>query len=71
MSQLIQITAKDGTPIEEKALDLEAVKAKLAQTNGQGYWQRLEELAETPGFNEMLKREFPLQAPKDLSLIHI
>ena len=65
MSQLIQITAKDGTPIEEKALDLEAVKAKLAQTNGQGYWQRLEELAETPGFNEMLKREFPLQAPKD------
>ncbi len=62
---LIQITAKNGLPIEEKPLDLEKVKAKLAETNGQGYWQRLEELAETPGFGEMMKREFPVQAPKD------
>jgi MoCo/4Fe-4S cofactor protein with predicted Tat translocation signal len=65
MSQLIQITEKNGLPIEEKPLDLEKVKAKLAETNGQGYWQRLEELAETPGFGQMMKREFPLQAPKD------
>ena len=65
MSQLIHITDKKGARIEEKPLDLDEVRAKLAQTNGKTYWRSLEELAEKPGFTEMLKREFPGQAPKD------
>ena len=65
MSQLIHITDKKGARVEDKPLDLDEVRAKLAQTNGQTYWRSLEELAEKPGFTEMLRREFPGQAPKD------
>lgn len=46
-----------------KPLDLAAVREKLAQTGGQEYWRSLQELAETPGFDKMLEREFPNQAP--------
>ncbi|HEX8465801.1 MAG TPA: TAT-variant-translocated molybdopterin oxidoreductase [Abditibacterium sp.] len=65
MSSLIQITDKTGRPVEENTLDLSDARAKLAQTNGKGYWRSLEELSHEPGFGEMLKREFPGQAPKD------
>ncbi|MBW3636604.1 MAG: TAT-variant-translocated molybdopterin oxidoreductase, partial [Armatimonadetes bacterium] len=65
MSSLIQITDKTGRKLEETPLDLEAARAKLAATNGKGYWRSLEELSEQPGFGEMLRREFPGQAPKD------
>jgi molybdopterin-containing oxidoreductase family iron-sulfur binding subunit len=65
MSQLIQITDKAGQKIQEKPLDLAEVQAKLASTKGKAYWRSLEELAEQPGFTEMLQREFPGQAPKD------
>jgi MoCo/4Fe-4S cofactor protein with predicted Tat translocation signal len=65
MSSLIQITDKAGRKVGEPTLDLNDARAKLAATNGQGYWRSLEELSEQPGFGEMLKREFPGQAPKD------
>ncbi len=65
MSQLIHITDKKGSRIEDKPLDLDDVRAELAQTNGQTYWRSLDELSQKPGFNEMLRREFPGQAPKD------
>jgi molybdopterin-containing oxidoreductase family iron-sulfur binding subunit len=65
MSSLIQITDKTGRTLEETPLDLDVARAKLADSNGQGYWRSLEELSEQPGFGEMLKREFPGQAPKD------
>ena len=65
MSQLIHITDKKGSRIEDKPLDLDEVRAQLAKTNGQTYWRSLDELSRKPGFNEMLKREFPGQAPKD------
>ena len=65
MSQLIHITDKKGSRIEDKPLDLDEVRAKLAETNGKTYWRSLDELSQKPGFNEMLKREFPGQAPKD------
>ena len=65
MSQLIHITDKKGARIEDKPLDLDQVRHKLAQTNGKTYWRSLEELSEKPGFTEMLRREFPGQAPKD------
>ena len=65
MSQLIHITDKKGARIEDKPLDLNDVRAELAKTNGKTYWRSLDELSQKPGFNEMLRREFPGQAPKD------
>ncbi len=65
MSQLIHITDKKGSRIEDKPLDLDDVRAKLAETNGKTYWRSLDELSQKPGFTEMLRREFPGQAPKD------
>ena len=65
MSQLIHITDKAGSRIEDKPLDLDDVRAKLAQSNGKTYWRSLDELSQKPGFTEMLRREFPGQAPKD------
>lgn len=43
-------------------LDLAAVQDRLAQAQGRDYWRGLEELAETPEFQEFLHREFPRQA---------
>jgi molybdopterin-containing oxidoreductase family iron-sulfur binding subunit len=43
-------------------LDLAAIRAKLAGVEGPKYWQSLEELAETEGFQDFLFREFPRQA---------
>ena len=65
MSQLIHITDKKGSRIEDKPLDLDEVRARLAETNGKTYWRSLDELSQKPGFTEMLRREFPGQAPKD------
>ena len=65
MSQLIHITDKKGARIEDKPLDLGEVRAELAKTNGKTYWRSLDELSQKPGFNEMIRREFPGQAPKD------
>ena len=65
MSQLIHITDKKGSRIEDKPLDLDEVRATLAETNGKTYWRSLDELSQKPGFTEMLRREFPGQAPKD------
>jgi MoCo/4Fe-4S cofactor protein with predicted Tat translocation signal len=43
-------------------LDLAAIRAKLGGAHGPKYWQSLEELAETEGFQDFLFREFPRQA---------
>ena len=43
-------------------LDLEAIRRRLEDARGPEYWRSLEELAESPGFEEMLHREFPRQA---------
>ena len=45
-----------------KGLTLEAARAKLSGKNGKKYWRSMDELADTPGFHEMLEREFPRQA---------
>ncbi|HEV8523523.1 MAG TPA: TAT-variant-translocated molybdopterin oxidoreductase, partial [Terriglobales bacterium] len=44
---------------QEGGLDLTAVQQKLASATGPRYWRSLEELAESPAFEEMLHREFP------------
>ncbi|MGC2400025.1 MAG: TAT-variant-translocated molybdopterin oxidoreductase, partial [Acidobacteriaceae bacterium] len=41
---------------------LEAARAKLAGQSGKKYWRSVDELADTPGFREMVQREFPAQA---------
>jgi MoCo/4Fe-4S cofactor protein with predicted Tat translocation signal len=40
-------------------LDLNAIRRRLAGKTGLQYWRSLEELAQTPEFQEMLLREFP------------
>src|SRR5262245_19162400 len=42
--------------------DIEALRAKLADTRGRDYWRILESVAETPEFKEFLHREFPQNA---------
>ncbi len=46
---------------EKTELDLDAVRAELAQSHGRDYWRSLEELAGRPGFDALLAREFPRQ----------
>jgi molybdopterin-containing oxidoreductase family iron-sulfur binding subunit len=58
----------DPTPPSEPgpalpALDLDAVRAELASAHGRHYWRSLEQLAGRPGFDAMMAREFPRQAP--------
>ncbi len=43
-------------------LDLTALRARLADERSPRYWRSLEELAETPEFQEYLRREFPSSA---------
>jgi len=46
-------------------LDLAAVRAALAQTNGKRFWRSLEELAGTPEFESYLHHEFPNDPGKE------
>src|SRR4051812_10510236 len=48
--------------LREHPLDLATVRAKLQSKSGKHYWRTLEEVAEDPHFEELLHREFPLQA---------
>ena len=47
---------------KDKALGLNEVKQKLTEARGPKYWRTLDELAQTPEFEEMLHREFPRHA---------
>jgi molybdopterin-containing oxidoreductase family iron-sulfur binding subunit len=49
------------TPAERR-LDIAEIRARLETKKGQAYWRSLEELAETPEFEEFLAKEFPRQA---------
>ena len=40
-------------------LDLAAIREKLAKAVGPAYWRSLEEVAEDPGFEDVMHREFP------------
>jgi MoCo/4Fe-4S cofactor protein with predicted Tat translocation signal len=50
----------DVPPLTRKtmALDLDAVRQRLAGQHGPRYWRSLEELADTPEFRELMEREF-------------
>src|SRR5580704_9024540 len=51
--------SSDLTPKLPNALDLDAVRAKLAQEDGKRFWQSLEQLAETKEYRQFLENEFP------------
>ena len=40
-------------------IDLAAIRERLANATGQQYWRSLDELGDTPEFQELLHREFP------------
>src|SRR5215469_5749194 len=45
-----------------KKTDLAAIRARLEGARGRHYWRCLDDLANTPEFQELLEREFPQQA---------
>ena len=51
-----------GAPAATLALDLAALRARLAQGGGPEVWRSLDELAQTPEFEAALRQEFPSQA---------
>ncbi|MFZ3217770.1 MAG: TAT-variant-translocated molybdopterin oxidoreductase [Candidatus Acidiferrales bacterium] len=57
--------SSDLNPKAANAVDLAAVRAKLAQEDGKRFWQSLEELSETKEYREFLENEFPHDPAKD------
>ena len=43
-------------------IDLSAIRARLASASGPTFWRSLDEVAETPEFQQYLQREFPENA---------
>jgi len=60
---------EDVCPGKKGKLDLEAARAKIADTKGPEYWRTLEELAGSEEFQEMLHREFPKGASEWLDTV--
>src|ERR1700710_2385345 len=48
--------------ISPAKMTLAAVRAKLDGKSGKRYWKNLDELADTPEFQELMQEEFPRQA---------
>ena len=49
-------------PTKRGKLELSEVREQLSEKTGPQYWRTLDELSQTPEFEEMLHREFPRQA---------
>jgi MoCo/4Fe-4S cofactor protein with predicted Tat translocation signal len=59
----------ESAAFETPAVDLQQLRAHLAERQGPAYWRSLDELAETAEFQEFLRKEFPRQAaPLEASL---
>jgi len=56
------VTLEAQVQKQHEGLTLEEVRNKLSGKTGKKYWRSMEELADRPGFGEMLGREFPQQA---------
>ena len=65
-ANLVQIAgdaaAGRTTPGESLKLALAEVREKLANQKGKKFWRSIDEIADTPEFNEAVRREFPSQA---------
>jgi molybdopterin-containing oxidoreductase family iron-sulfur binding subunit len=57
--------SSDLTPKLPNALDMDAVRAKLAQEDGKRFWQSIDQLSETKEYREFLENEFPHDPEKD------
>ena len=53
---------EDVCPSKRSKLELSEVQSELSKSTGPKYWRTLDELSQTPEFEEMLHREFPRQA---------
>ncbi len=49
-------------PVPTKKMTLAEVRAKLDGQTGKRFWRNLDDLAETPEFQELMQEEFPRQA---------
>jgi molybdopterin-containing oxidoreductase family iron-sulfur binding subunit len=67
--QPVKPQREDVCPSKQGTLDLDAARARVAETNGPEYWRSLEELAGSPDFQEMLHREFPKGASEWLDAV--
>ncbi len=56
-------------PSKKGTLDLDDVRAVLAETQGPEFWRSLEELAGSPEWQEMMHREFPKGASEWLDSV--
>ena len=51
--------------------ELDAVRARLQSSRGRQFWRSLDELADTPAFHELLRREpVPLQLARADGSVH-
>ncbi len=51
-----------AAPAAKSKMTLAEVRAKLEGKSGKRYWKNLDELADTPEFQELMQEEFPRQA---------
>ena len=56
------VAAQIVNSITPAKMTLAEVRAKLEGQTGRRYWKNLDELAETPAFQELMQEEFPRQA---------
>ncbi len=49
-------------PAAPQKMTINEVRAKLDGKTGRRFWKNLDELAETPAFQELMREEFPRQA---------
>jgi MoCo/4Fe-4S cofactor protein with predicted Tat translocation signal len=57
-----EIAATTSTTAQKPKLTLAQVRAKLDGQQGKRFWKSLDELADTPDFQELMQEEFPRQA---------
>lgn len=60
---------EDVCPSKKNQLDLDTVRARVAETKGPEFWRSLEELAGSAEFQEMMHREFPKGASEWLDSV--
>jgi MoCo/4Fe-4S cofactor protein with predicted Tat translocation signal len=49
-------------PSKDTRPNFEALREKILSTNGKEYWRSIDELADTPEFEEFVKREYPVHS---------
>jgi molybdopterin-containing oxidoreductase family iron-sulfur binding subunit len=59
LNQLFDLSSMSNL---RKKLDLAAARARLEGARGRDYWRSLNDLADTPEFQDLLEHEFPRQA---------